>query len=334
MTEMQISVDALDALLPLAIAFDAEGRVDHVGPTIEKMAPGGLGRPLAEIIRLRRPDRPVTVPCLLADTRRRHVLELRLERSGAPDLAPTRLRGLVVGRGDGGGVIRLGLGTTVAETVARHDLTVHDFATTDPTIELLFVMEAQRAILTEFRRLDRRIEEARQRAARQAETDRLTGLRNRRAMDSHLERLIQNPGAGFGLMQLDLDHFKAVNDTLGHAAGDRVLEEVARILGEETRKADMVARIGGDEFILLIADCADPDLLRTIAERIIARLGEPIDWHGTLCHISGSIGVTLSRDYDAPAPARMMADADAALYASKNAGRARVSFAAPSATPN
>ncbi|MEL7183095.1 MAG: GGDEF domain-containing protein, partial [Pseudomonadota bacterium] len=132
----------------------------------------------------------------------------------------------------------------------------------------------------------------------------------------------------YALMHLDLDFFKSVNDTYGHAAGDCVLEKVGIILREQVRSDDLVARVGGDEFVLVFNNCDDVGLMQRIAQRIIARLEEPISFEGNTCRISGSIGITLSSYYADPSPTRMMAEADAALYASKKNGRSRATVAA------
>lgn len=145
---------------------------------------------------------------------------------------------------DGGAFLNLSFGIGVAEAVRRHALTVEDFAATDLTVEMLYLVEAKTAVMDELRNLNRRLQGAKVAAEEQALTDQLTGLRNRRALDLQMKALIRL-GASFGLMHIDLDFFKQVNDTLGHAAGDHVLREVARVLTQETRATDMAARVGG-----------------------------------------------------------------------------------------
>ena len=133
---------------------------------------------------------------------------------------------------------------------------------------MLYLIEAKSAAMTESRKLNTRLQGAKIAAEEQAYTDTLTGLKNRRAMDHVLSKFI-DVGEKFGLMQVDLDFFKAVNDTMGHAAGDHVLLEVAKILVEETRNDDLVARVGGDEFVLLFHKLTDLEQLNDIANRII-----------------------------------------------------------------
>jgi len=218
----------------------------------------------------------------------------------------------------------------VVEAVRTYALTSNDFAASDPTVEMLYLIEAQLAILGESRKLNQRLQGARVAAEEQAFTDTLTGLKNRRAMKHVLGRLV-DPAAPeqFELMHLDLDYFKQVNDTFGHAAGDHVLQHAARIFVEETRANDVVVRVGGDEFVLICRHCDDLNVLNRIARRIIDRLEQPILFEGRQCRISVSIGTTVSSNYADLDPTQMQSDADSALYASKEAGRARHTIFTP-----
>lgn len=319
----------LDSVLPMHVLFDAHGLVVRTGPTLELIAPGAAGCRLQDVVRILHPACDGAPVRLLENSGRRLTIQLRNEVLRSPDQRRTRMRAVVYKLGDRG-LLNPFFGPDVARGVSRHGLRAADFAAFDPTVELLFLMEAQAAVLGEFRHLNDRLAEARSQAETEAVTDKLTGLHNRRAMDSHLN-ILSDTGAPFGLMHLDLDYFKSVNDTFGHAAGDHVLAQVGVILREQIRRGDMVARVGGDEFILVFGECCDVDRVRNIANRIISRLEEPIDWQGRVCRISGSIGITMSSFYDAPEPDLLMSDADLALYASKNEGRARHKVAVPRA---
>ncbi|NNK78062.1 MAG: diguanylate cyclase [Litoreibacter sp.] len=311
------SVTALDALMPLHLSVDPSGVITHVGPTMQKLHPEGAlsGMRFMDVFELRR---PVNAPDFCALWRRGSCgVKIRFrdgERFGLKGLF-TRLSG------GSHGLINLSLGISVLDAVRCHNLVAADFAPSDPTVDMLYLIEAKTAALDESKRLNQRLQGAKVAAEEQAFSDTLTGLKNRRALD-HLMTRMARSSTPFGLMTLDLDYFKQVNDTFGHAAGDYVLQRVAEILVSETRSGDMVARVGGDEFILAFQECVDPRILNSIASRIISRLEQPIDYDGQSCRISASIGITLSSFYADPVPEQMLGDADVALYWSKHKGRA------------
>lgn len=317
--KIPMDMAALDRLMPMHIIVSKAGVVTHAGPTALRLRPKQplLGAQFFDIFDCRK---PACAPNFEA------VRELAGQRLHLSFLAPphTRLRGVVEPIGEDGVLMNLSLGYSVVEAVGDYALTSRDFSHCDATVEMLFLIEAKSAALNESKKLNARLHQAREAAQEQAETDALTGLQNRRAMDQQLLDMTHfRRCSEFGLMHLDLDFFKQVNDTYGHAAGDHVLLSVAEILREETRADDLVARVGGDEFVLIFPDCVDVELLDKIAERIIARLEEPITYGDALCRISASIGTTVSSLYAHPDPDRMLSDADTALYESKNAGRAR-----------
>jgi len=161
--------------------------------------------------------------------------------------------------------------------------------------------------------------------------DALTGLPNRVLFEDRLAHAVarcsgpdrRNAGAARGANRLavlfvDLDGFKPVNDSLGHAAGDIVLKQVAARLLHEVRPADTVARIGGDEFVLLIEDVASTDDALALADRLVRQLAQPFDVTHTQVELSASIGTVVFPDQSTDA--KLMAHADAAMYAAKRAG--------------
>ena len=305
----------LDVLCPMHVEVNAAGQIDHAGPTLAKLVPGDLvGRRFLEVFELVRPRAVVSI----ADIRARPGLPLHMRLR---DAHRTPVKCVAVPHGDGA-LINISFGISIVEAVGDYSLTSRDFAPTDTTIEMLYLVEAKSAAMDESRNLNARLQGAKIAAEEQAFTDTLTGLKNRRAMDHIMGRYIAL-GERFACMHLDLDYFKSINDTLGHAAGDQVLQVVARILVDETRAKDTVARVGGDEFVLLIHEVEDLKKLEKIAMRIIARLEEPIPWNGQVCRISGSAGTTRSSQYAKPTIEDMLHHADVALYASKRNGRAQ-----------
>jgi diguanylate cyclase (GGDEF)-like protein len=130
------------------------------------------------------------------------------------------------------------------------------------------------------------------------------------------------PRRHFGLMFLDFDRFKLINDSLGHAVGDEFLIAVARRIQHQVRPSDIVARLGGDEFAILAEALDDPHYAVTLAERLLEALRQPFQIAGTEITTSASIGITFS-GMGYTTPADMLRDADTAMYKAKTAGKAR-----------
>ncbi|MFI1996111.1 diguanylate cyclase domain-containing protein [Actinoplanes sp. NPDC020271] len=156
--------------------------------------------------------------------------------------------------------------------------------------------------------------------------DHLTGLPNRVLLEDRLAqaegRAGREPGYRFAVLLLDLDGFKAVNDSLGHAAGDVLLIEVARRLTALLRRSDTVARLGGDEFVVLIDGLTHPDAYQRVCDAIQKAVAEPIAIDGRTVSVGVSIGVAVSGDGPADSD-HLLREADAAMYRAKSAGRRR-----------
>ncbi|WP_076998937.1 PAS domain-containing protein [Variovorax sp. KK3] len=164
-----------------------------------------------------------------------------------------------------------------------------------------------------------------------ARVDTLTGLPNRLAFNEQLPAAITHAayaGRGIALMFLDVDHFKSINDTLGHASGDAVLIEYARRLRDSVRSTDTVARLAGDEFVVVLEDIDAQEAAAVVARKILRKIGgSPFRADGRDLDITTSIGVVYVRDVDATmAPGDLLARADVALYSAKAAGRNTFAF--------
>jgi diguanylate cyclase (GGDEF)-like protein len=127
-------------------------------------------------------------------------------------------------------------------------------------------------------------------AEEQAQSDTLMGLRNRRSLERVLDHLAQTDES-FSLIQIDLDYFKSVNDTLGHAAGNMILQHVANVLRRETRHDDFLICMGGDEFLLVIKHLTDHARLMSLSTALIRGIEDPQEYDGTPFQISASLGV-------------------------------------------
>jgi len=163
---------------------------------------------------------------------------------------------------------------------------------------------------------------------RQANFDTLTGLPNRDMFRDRLGQEVKKSVRAelpLALLLVDLDQFKEVNDTLGHAVGDMLLKEAARRISACVRETDTVARLGGDEFTIVISEISNKTHVEDVAQKIVSKLAEPFHLGNEVAYISASIGITLypndSIDIDA-----LMKNADQAMYVAKNKGRNRFSY--------
>jgi diguanylate cyclase len=325
-TEIALDRPALGRLMPLYAVLDRSCLLCDAGPTLRKLAgEGAVGRPLDQTFVLLHPAAVTGAMDLTRTAPLRMIL-----REGPP----TPFRGTAVPlAGSGGGVLlNLSFGSTLGDAVRDHALSATDFAVTDLASELLFLSEAKDAVMAEARKFSDRLRGARAQAMEQALTDPLTGLRNRRGLDRALARLSAS-GQSFGLVHVDLDRFKQINDTMGHPVGDLVLAAVGSRLRRAVRDDDSVARIGGDEFVVLLPGLSDHGLLHHVAQRLLMDLLHPVMADGVAVEVSASLGVAVW-DGAEPAPTdALLLAADRALYRSKDAGRGRVTFAASEDIP-
>lgn len=157
----------------------------------------------------------------------------------------------------------------------------------------------------------------------QANFDSLTGLPNRNMMIEHLTKATNvalRDNTQVAVAFIDLDHFKDINDKLGHAVGDLLLVEVAKRIASLIRKTDTVARLGGDEFVIIFPDFMGSSSSATISENLLNSLSAPYHFHDEVIHTSASIGMTIFPD-DAIDIENLLRNADQAMYCAKDAGR-------------
>jgi diguanylate cyclase (GGDEF)-like protein len=177
--------------------------------------------------------------------------------------------------------------------------------------------------ITERRRSEARI-------AHMAHHDALTGLPNRVRFHDRLEDAVARGRRGelSAVLFLDLDHFKAVNDTLGHPAGDELLKEVTRRLLQQVREIDTVARLGGDEFAIVQSSIRAAADATALAGRVINAIAAPLQVEGQVVTVAASIGITIIPN-DGQDPDQLLKNADLALYQAKASGRGRYCYFAP-----
>lgn len=164
--------------------------------------------------------------------------------------------------------------------------------------------------------------------SKDANEDALTGLSNRRHFEVELKTWIENlknHGTEFAVIYIDLDHFKLVNDTLGHDAGDRLLVSVANMLRSLTDESDLVARLGGDEFVILKPLGKSALNISSLADEIVNKMQSPFMFDGKSTACSTSVGVAIAVS-NMESPEQVVANSDSALYHAKSQGKGRWSF--------
>lgn len=168
-----------------------------------------------------------------------------------------------------------------------------------------------------------------ERLRRLADTDALTGMLNRRGLQAAAAPLLQRarPDSLVGMYVLDLDGFKPVNDRFGHHVGDSVLIEIAARLVAQVRQADLVARIGGDEFVVVVGDLRDEDAARRIGDKLLQAMRLPITVQEVVCNVGATIGYSMAPS-DGLDIGTLLEQADRAMYAGKQAGKLQLRRAA------
>lgn len=197
----------------------------------------------------------------------------------------------------------------------------------DVTADVMLNAELKRAKAQADAR-NKDLEAARDRIEHNALHDSLTGLPNRRYLDDMLRRHAEDGYCGTGsiaLLHLDLDRFKQINDTLGHAAGDAMLVHASRILRDKSGPDDFVARVGGDEFIVLSTAAEGETRLSELAHRIVKEMRKPVPYETHECRFGVSVGIAVESGEQLDVQ-RLLMNADIALYRAKGRGRNRYEF--------
>ncbi|MEO5328397.1 MAG: diguanylate cyclase [Magnetococcus sp. THC-1_WYH] len=188
--------------------------------------------------------------------------------------------------------------------------------------------------LINHRRMEQKMGVLQQQMYHLAHHDKLTGLPNRRMLEEFSKKIFATAtrnNTQCAILYFDLDRFKPINDTFGHEYGDRLLQQVANRVQESLRKSDLLARIGGDEFIILMAGIQSVHNAVQLSEKMIALLNQPFNLKGQNCHIGCSIGISLFPDHGQEIEI-LMKQADKALYKVKEHGRNHFSIFSPANT--
>ncbi len=285
---------ALNALGDAVVACDLHQRITLFNPAAARISgwpeQEAVGQPLGDVLRFTDPVSGASVPSLLGEA---------IRRNAAVRQQDDRLL-----------LRRDGERAAVAESAAP----IHDrFGQTSGAVLLLHDVSQSHAQA--------------QTLTHQAQHDPLTGLPNRVLLQDRLSQALAQLERGYkgALLYVDLDHFKPINDRLGHPVGDRVLQEVASRLRAGVREDDTVSRQGGDEFVLLLVRLADPRDAARVAEKLINAIEQPVHIDGHELSLSASIGIALFPQ-DGRDRVTLTKAADAALYHAKQAGRGRYNY--------
>ncbi len=205
----------------------------------------------------------------------------------------------------------------------------------NPLAEMLMLLQTNRSAMDDahelaqaLRHRRKELEVVNKELAHRAFHDALTGLPNRLMLRDRLTQAItraERNGTVLAVLFIDLDRFKAINDTLGHRIGDAVLHSVAARISGPLRKSDTVAREGGDEFLVLLEEVGSAQNAARVAAKLLDSLDQPHDIEGHILHCSGSIGVAMHPD-DGKSADELIKHADAAMFDSKGDGRNQVHF--------
>lgn len=310
----------LARFMPMYVLVGSDGIIRDAGPMLRKVLKGTrfIGHSFMSLFEFHRPQGFGDFNQIETLFNAKVVVNTRCNRL-------RKMACLIAPLPDGEGIlINLNLGVGLEQIVVDQKLVATDFAPTDVSIDLLYMIEMQKAVLGAAQGLNHQLHGAKIEAEEMAITDPLTGLGNRRALMRFVRRLMSRDlSKSFAVILMDLDHFKAVNDNFGHAAGDHVLKTVANRLRSETRPLDMVARLGGDEFVMVLPNFGNVKTLESFFNRIIRKISEPIQFNKDTCNIGISLGAIVTNGDDFDSIDQILSVSDTALYESKNQGRGR-----------
>lgn len=276
--------DLLDILPDAVLMVDAGGRIVYVNPAVQSL----LGYAPDEIV-----GQPLSMLVPRQLRQRHETLMRRFHDQGAPTMMGSRPVLHAVHRN----------GTLQPVSISLCNLTLTDGS------------RVSVAVVHDVAELHTHLD----RATAQAETDALSGLGNRLRLSRRMQALLSNERP-FGLLYLDLERFKQINDAHGHAAGDRALQVVARRLQAQVRDVDLVVRLGGDEFVLLLDALDDPDQLAERAQAIAAAVTRPLRLGELRLVLGANLGGAISPRHGST-EAALLAAADEAMYRAKQAGQ-------------
>jgi diguanylate cyclase (GGDEF)-like protein len=328
-----LSPSLLDVAFPFHLVLDRELRITQAGTSIQRLHHEALvGNRLSAVFEVAAPKVATSFDAFVGRPRSLFLLR-SLTKPGL------LLRGQVLHDPLAECLFFVGSPwVTQTSAFVSLGLTLTDFAASDAVVDYVLLLQNQSSSLSQAKELAERLHETAQQLTHQAFHDSLTGLPNRAMLLDHLQRS-RDPLAGdmrdVAVLMLDLDGFKAVNDSYGHCAGDEVLAIVGDRLRTVLRDGDIVARFGGDEFALLLEASSsgsglDEDSAIEVAERVLTVLAEPIplpSYPSITVPLSASIGIAHAKGGETAE--ELLRNADLAMYAAKAHGKSRYAQFAP-----
>lgn len=323
-----VSPDHLRRLVPFYLLIDTDGCVQLAGHALSKVLGDQdvIGRSVFDILKIVKPR------VMDKDRAFRDVLGQRLKAElhclkGAASSAMFGMAFPVEFATGSHVLLTFTPGVNARSFVEHHGLNMTDFGPVDGSADLLPLLAMQAQMLEDSQQNSRNLAAARDAAEHLANHDVLTGLPNRRALMTKLEdALAKGPVC---VMHLDLDRFKEINDTYGHAAGDAALKHATKAMTELFDGQGLCARLGGDEFVAFFTDDLTDADLRDMSGALLTRLSEPFSFEKEHLTIGASIGLAMSTRPDPLTPDSILHHADLALYEVKRSGRGRIALCTP-----
>lgn len=320
---LHLSLDEIDALSPFYIWTDRDGRIQGHGRTFNYLFDKQVltGAPIASHFSFVRPK--IEGPQKLD----RSVQRVKLATCAPEGEVNFGFSGLVLRLDDPPGYLfMLTPGMEVQKLIELYDLKAGDLSAVDGSTDLLVLLQAQKQMMFDAMDNAARVDAARKEAEARANSDPLTGLLNRRGLTSRLDGILHaGDTMPCGLIHIDLDRFKTINDTHGHAAGDAILIHVAKALSSTVFEPSFAGRLGGDEFVVVVPGEARTAGLVEMSERLNDLLSTPMSWNGLKLKTGATFGITAVTDETKVTLDDLLHQADMALLEGKRKGRGRIS---------
>jgi len=324
----QLTHAILQKLMPFHIVFSQNNTVVEVSPSLQKIASAiCIGDnvtkwlSLPQDILLEKNFGHHSIKTLKVDMKSPHIKAIRCEMFPLELATPTNQARHEKKEDDAYYFLNFGANPYFIANANDFGLTRQDFPHSGPSIEWLYLSKVQETLYDQSLSNIDKLHNSQKTVRQQALYDALTGLYNRHGFDDIMNNLsARRYDDQIGLLQMDLDRFKPINDTYGHEIGDKVLKTVATRIQASLRRDDLAIRLGGDEFLIIIPRHITPPQLKTIADRLIKALSEPITIDTLRLDIGASLGggiIAFKKDqiHD------HLAKADQALYEAKKNGR-------------